>query len=141
MTKAGTFLPGVAGVDVPVVQVTPKNASTGNGPIVGLTTNYSLNLVNFDWVTWHDYEWENWVEVDALIFAAIGFLNLRGIWRALTDYNAGDSVFDPAERGHSGVRRSVRVHLLLPERDVQSNPSCAVRALDQVEIRETKAHW
>lgn len=96
------FLPGVFGADVPVndrigAQNINRSVTEGNGPLSGQTRNYDLNLVNFDWTTWHDYEWENWIQVDALIFAAIGFLNLRGIWRANTEYTAGDSVFDPED--------------------------------------------
>lgn len=91
------FLPGVVGADVPVPDATPVNATPGNGPLAGQTQNFDLNLVNFDWVTWHDYEWENWIVVDALLNVAIGFLNIRGIWQPTTDYSAGESVFDPAD--------------------------------------------
>ena len=94
------FLPGLLKADTKQKSIDSRavsNAQPGNGPLAGLTNNYSLNLVNFDWVTWHDYEWNNWVTVDALIFAAIGFLNLKGIWRANTAYGAGESVFDPTD--------------------------------------------
>lgn len=73
------------------------NATVGNGPIAGQTLNFDFNLVNFDWVTWHDYEWENWVQVDALLQTAIGFLNIRGIWKPNTDYIIGDSVYSPED--------------------------------------------
>ena len=99
MNKKPTFLPGIAGVDVPVADVTPINAAeeSSNGPLAGLTKNYSLNLVNFDWITWHDYEWDNWITVDALLQVAIGFLNIVGVWRPQTDYTAGQTVFDPTD--------------------------------------------
>lgn len=98
-TRPRHFLPGIAGASQPMKSLTPTplNAQPGNGPIAGLTDFFSLNLVNFDWVTWHDYEWENWVAVDALLNAAIGFLSIRGIWRPNTAYTAGDTVFDPAD--------------------------------------------
>lgn len=77
------FLPSVA------------NIQTGNGPLAGETINYSFNLSNFDWVTWHQYEWDNWIQVDALLQTAIGFLNIKGIWAPNVDYIAGQSVYDP----------------------------------------------
>ena len=94
------FLPGLRTASTKQRAIDSRNinnAAPGNGPLAGLTDNYSLNLVNFDWVTWHDYEWDNWVTVDALIFAAVGFLNLQGVWRANTAYTAGMSVFDPVD--------------------------------------------
>lgn len=93
------FLPGIAGANSELPDVSPPELSTtaGNGPLAGQTLNFDLNLVNFDWVTWHQYEWENWVAVDALLNIAIGFLNIRGIWQPNNAYTAGDSVFDPAD--------------------------------------------
>ena len=88
-----SFLPNVRQQGRPTTQ----NATEGNGPLAGQTINYDFNLVNFDWVTWHDYEWENWVQVDALLQTAIGFLNVKGIWKANTDYIAGQSVYDPTD--------------------------------------------
>lgn len=93
------FLPGLLSPTVPDPQIDPQQsplAQPGNGPIAGFTNTFSLNLVNFDWITWHNYEWENWIVVDALLNAAIGFLNIKGFWKPNTDYLAGQSVFDPA---------------------------------------------
>lgn len=73
------------------------NASPGNGPIAGQTSVFNFSLINFDWTTWHNYEWENWVQVDALLNTAIGFLGLTGIWRPNKAYTVGQSVFDPAD--------------------------------------------
>jgi hypothetical protein len=92
------FLPGLAAATTPQKDVAPASsvlATPGNGPIAGFTNTFSLNLVNFDWITWHNYEWENWIVVDALLNAAIGFLNIKGFWKPSTDYLAGQSVFDP----------------------------------------------
>lgn len=91
------FLPGLANAVTPVAPITAPLAEPGNGPIAGFTNTFNLNLVNFDWITWHNYEWENWIVVDALLNAAIGFLNIQGFWRPSTDYLAGQSVFDPAD--------------------------------------------
>jgi hypothetical protein len=91
------FLPGSVGADVPLPNITPKNATTGNGPLAGQTVHFDLNLVNFDWVTWHDYEWENWTQVDALLNTAIGFLNIKGLWRPDTNYLPAQSVYDPED--------------------------------------------
>lgn len=98
------FLPGVVGeqdaqgINMPAPDLQPsQGATTGNGPLAGLTPNYSLNLVNFDWITWHNYEWDNWQTVDALLQVAIGFLNIVGVWRPQTAYIAGQTVFDPTD--------------------------------------------
>ena len=97
MTNKTGFLPGLLGADTPleIEASAVTNATPGNGPLAGQTQNFDLNLVNFDWVTWHDYEWENWIQVDALIGIAIGFLNVRGFWRPQTDYIVGETVIDP----------------------------------------------
>lgn len=92
-----SILPGVYGANVPIIDPTPPSATPGNGPLAGRTSNFDFSLVNFDWITWHDYEWRNWIQVDALLQAAIGFLNLRGIWRPTTSYFAGQTVLDPAD--------------------------------------------
>lgn len=80
-----SFLPGTA------------NVVDGNGPIEAYTLNYKFNLIDFDWVTWHNYEWENWMQVDALLNVAIGFLDLKGIWKSGTVYAVGDTVIDPRD--------------------------------------------
>lgn len=70
---------------------------SATGPLLGTTINFGLNLTNFNWLTWHTYEWQNWTVVDTLLNAAIGFLNLQGVWRAGTDYTAGQTVLDPTD--------------------------------------------
>ena len=98
MTRKKQFLPGTVGADVPQTDVDMQkinNASIGNGPLAGRTLNYNLHLVNFDWVTWHNYEWDNWVAVDALLQTAIGYLNIKGIWQPTTEYLANQAVYDP----------------------------------------------
>jgi len=95
------FLPGIFGADVPYDVTLPPAyqalADEGNGPVAGYTNVFDFNLINFNWVTWHDYEWQNWIQVDALLNTAIGFLNIKGIWRPLTTYTAGDGVYDPTD--------------------------------------------
>lgn len=66
-----------------------------NAPLYGKTQYFDLNLTNFDWVTWHNYEWENWRVVDALLNTAIGYLNIRGVWQPNTAYKLGEGVIDP----------------------------------------------
>lgn len=93
------FLPGILGADtvMPIDAPRAALANPGNGPIAGYTHAFDFYLTNFDWVTWHDYEWSNWIQVDALLNTAVGFLNIRGIWRPLTAYEAGDGVYDPED--------------------------------------------
>lgn len=88
---------GHTSILAPINMDAGANAGNSLGPLYGTTSFFALNLVNFDWVTWHDYERENWVQVDALLNTAIGYLNIKGLWRPTTDYNAGDSVYDPRD--------------------------------------------
>jgi len=50
------------------------------GPLQGTTEKLGLNLVNFDWLAWHDYEHDNWKEVDTLIYTLLNKIDLKGIW-------------------------------------------------------------
>lgn len=68
--------------------------TAGNGPIAGYTQRYNLNLVNYDWVTWHNYEWENWVVLDALLNAALAGTVIEGAWKPNTAYTVNDVVVD-----------------------------------------------
>lgn len=65
------------------------------GAIQSLTTNFSFNKINFDWVTWHPYEWDNWDQLDAILNVAVGYLNIVGVWRPQFAYTAGQVVIDP----------------------------------------------
>ncbi len=64
------------------------------GPLLGTTPNFGFNLVNFDWVAWHDYDRENWTVIDALLAAFIGINNVSGQWANNTSYLVGQRVVD-----------------------------------------------
>jgi len=64
------------------------------GPLKGTTSNFGFNLVNFDWVAWHDYERENWTVIDALLASFIGINNVSGQWANNTAYLVGKRVVD-----------------------------------------------
>lgn len=63
--------------------------------IYGYTTRFKLKLVNFDWATWHDTEWENWQVMDALIYNYLTLANVRGAWANSTAYAISDKAVDP----------------------------------------------
>lgn len=67
---------------------------TSLGPLLGTTSNYGFNLVNFDWSAWHDYEHENWTVIDALLAAFIGINNVAGQWANNTSYTVGQRLVD-----------------------------------------------
>ena len=64
------------------------------GPLYDKTDNYGFNLVNFDWFSWHDYEYENWRLVDALMLAILGNTNIRGCWTTETQVTVGERWID-----------------------------------------------
>jgi hypothetical protein len=66
--------------------------SPTNGPLAGETLHYALDLVNFDYRTWHEYEWGNWVAVDALLYAAFRGVANVSIWVPLHGYVVGNIV-------------------------------------------------
>lgn len=66
--------------------------SAANGPLAGETLHYGFDLVNFDYRTWHEYEWGNWVAVDALLSAAFrGVVDVQ-VWQTSHGYVVGDVV-------------------------------------------------
>lgn len=64
------------------------------GSVNSYTTNYKFKLINFNTGPWHDLEWSNWREVDALIYTYFNIANVQGIWANSTAYTAGQRVID-----------------------------------------------
>lgn len=62
--------------------------------VAGYTSNYSFNLINFDFPRWHTYEWANWRILDATL-RSLGAVANQGIWDNSTSYVAGDRIVDP----------------------------------------------
>ncbi len=62
--------------------------------VSALTTNYKFKLIDFDSVTWHDDNYDNWREVDALLFNFIQLTGVQGVWAISTAYVIGDRVID-----------------------------------------------
>ena len=63
--------------------------------IYGYTTRFNLKLVNFNWATWHDTEWENWKVIDALLYNYLTLAGVRGAWANSTSYAIDDKAIDP----------------------------------------------
>lgn len=57
------------------------------------TTNLHFELVDFNTVTWHDQEHNNWIITDAAI-RALGATGILGIWQNSTAYVAGNRLVD-----------------------------------------------
>jgi hypothetical protein len=64
------------------------------GSVNSYTTNYKFKLINFNTGPWHDLEWANWREVDALIYTYFNISNVQGIWANSTAYTVGQRVID-----------------------------------------------
>lgn len=64
--------------------------------LFGLTTNFNFKLIDFDISTWHDDEYDNWREVDALLFAFLQLSNVLGVWTNSIAYVIGDRLIDGA---------------------------------------------
>jgi hypothetical protein len=58
------------------------------------TEHYDLEVPYFDTPGWGAYIEEDLDDIDALLFAAIGMSNVKGIWMNATAYILGDRVFD-----------------------------------------------
>ena len=54
---------------------------TSLGPLKGKTQFLNFNLVNFDWLAWHDYEHDNWIDIDVLLQSITGILSITGVWK------------------------------------------------------------
>ncbi len=61
------------------------------------TPNFGFNLIDFDSVTWHDDEYDNWRELDALLAAYIAAPNFVGMWANSITYTVGQQVADAVD--------------------------------------------
>lgn len=67
------------------------------GIIKRTTPNFSFRIPFFDAPNWGRELERNFDTVDAVLFAATGFSNVKGVWTNDTEYDAGDRVVDPAD--------------------------------------------
>lgn len=58
------------------------------------TQNYDFNLIDFDSVTWHEDEYENWHAVDAVLKSFFNTSGFTGVWMVSTTYEVGDLAVD-----------------------------------------------
>lgn len=58
------------------------------------TTNYNIELIDFDTAPWHDKEHSNWKLIDAAIGAFVTLPNLKGVWTNSTAFIIGDLAVD-----------------------------------------------
>lgn len=65
-----------------------------SGAIQGYTSNFKLLKVNFNWITWHDYEHANWDTVDALLYSITAINNIQGVWSNDLAVIVGDRYID-----------------------------------------------
>lgn len=67
------------------------------GIIKRITPNFSFRIPFFDGPNWGRELERNFDTIDAILFAATGFTNVKGVWTNNTEYDAGDRVVDPAD--------------------------------------------
>ena len=67
------------------------------GIIKRTTPNFSFRIPFFDGPNWGRELERNFDTIDAVLFAATGFTNVKGVWTNDTEYDAGDRVVDPAD--------------------------------------------
>lgn len=65
------------------------------GIIKRTTPNYSFRIPFFDAPNWGREIERNFDTIDAVLFAATGLTNIKGVWTNDTEYDAGDRVVDP----------------------------------------------
>lgn len=65
------------------------------GPVAEVTPAAKFSLVNFDWSTWHTYEWNNWRNADALFGIVLNLDGYQGVWQNSTAYAIDDVTVDP----------------------------------------------
>ncbi len=62
--------------------------------LFGLTTNYKFKLIDFNTATWHNDEYDNWREIDALLFNFIQLSGVIGVWTNSIAYVVGNRLID-----------------------------------------------
>lgn len=67
------------------------------GIIKRITPNFSFRIPFFDGPNWGRELERNFDTIDAVLFAATGFSNVKGVWTNNTEYDASDRVVDPAD--------------------------------------------
>lgn len=65
-----------------------------SGAVDSYTKNFNLKKVNFNWVTWHDLEHENWDVIDALLYNVAAISNIQGVWENDAAVIIGDRYID-----------------------------------------------
>ena len=58
------------------------------------TSNYNLELVDFDTIPWHEKEHDNWYTIDAVFANFITINNMKGVWQNATTIAANDRYVD-----------------------------------------------
>lgn len=69
----------------------------GLGPVSDYTSNYKFKLVNFDWISWGDFEHANWQVLDALLYTVIAVNNIQGVWDNSISVSVGDRYIDETD--------------------------------------------
>lgn len=67
------------------------------GIIKRTTPNFSFRIPFFDAPNWGREVERNFDTIDAVLFAATGFTNVKGVWANNTEYEASERVVDPAD--------------------------------------------
>jgi len=65
--------------------------------VAAVTQTYKFNLIDFDSVTWHDDEYENWHSVDAVLSSFFNTAGFTGVWKVSTAYAVGQIAVDEVD--------------------------------------------
>lgn len=65
------------------------------GSIYGYTSAVRFKLINYNSAGWHQYEYQNWRALDALLDTYFRVLNFQGEWDNAVAYSANDLASDP----------------------------------------------
>lgn len=67
---------------------------SGIGPIDGYTSNYSFQLISYDFPRWQSYEHDNWTLLDTTLAVLFGGAGISGIWKNGVTYNINERLID-----------------------------------------------
>lgn len=67
------------------------------GAVYDRTKNFLFNLINFDYSSWHNEEYNNWRILDAILANYISLLNVQGVWINSTAYTVSQVLVDKEE--------------------------------------------
>lgn len=69
---------------------------TSTPGVIGRTSTFGFNLIDYGYLPWDELDRNNWRTLDAVLANYFALLQLRGIWQNSADYVVGDRAVDSA---------------------------------------------